>query len=252
MYASGDWDQNYFSQFASSPFPCEKTQYLQSACAANGSEPIDYLAEQQCLCKGTYFANLGGCEACYSAHGYTQQTPTELAAFSRSISSAECSASPPSMSFNDLLGEAENNDQSYEERTSSIINAKPKTLGSDSFPSKTEVSNYWKSSVAAIPGQITGSATGRVTVYHGSEDETSLDSARTPASGGFAQGTGTEGSTVITTEKTAVAGENTVSGSGASTSATAAPSPAGNSAKGRRMGVTGGVLGVVLGVVALL
>lgn len=158
----------------------------------------------------------------------------------------------PSQAFNDVIGEALNNNQTYEERTSSIINAKPKTLGSDSFPSRTEVSDYWKSTVAAIPGAITGSATGRLTEYpnpDGGDFTESLDSARTPASGGFAQGTGTDESTVITTKKTAVAGGNTAT---ASSVAAASASASGNSAGSREIGVMGGILGAVFGVVALL
>lgn len=57
------------SRLALSEFPCEQSLYIQGVCIAKGTEPIDFLAEQQCFCNGGYFHAQEGCSACYVAHG---------------------------------------------------------------------------------------------------------------------------------------------------------------------------------------
>jgi len=78
------------SWLVNSPFPCEQELFIMGICEANGTTVIDFLAEQECLCGGSFFDAVAGCSACYSTHGYQPAAgvtpkPNEIA----SISAAE-------------------------------------------------------------------------------------------------------------------------------------------------------------------
>lgn len=144
---------NLVSIFAKSPFPCEQQMYLERACFANGTAEIDFLAEQQCLCSGNYFEASHGCLECAYAHGYFDvENPLDKALSKlTSASSAECSATPVTMRYAELI-------------PGTLISANDDvaTLTSDRFPSDTAISNYWTGATTPIAGKITGSATGRM------------------------------------------------------------------------------------------
>ena len=140
---------------AYSPFPCEQQLYIQTVCTANGTTEIDFLAEQECLCNGSYFEAALACDDCYDVHGYTDYTPAEQSSSVTSLSIAECSPSPPYQPFSNLLPPA---------NIASLEASPPITLGTDLFPNNTAVNNYFTVTASMTPGQITGSATGRLTI----------------------------------------------------------------------------------------
>ena len=83
------------SSLAFSPFPCEQELYLQATCTANGTQEIDFLAEQECLCGGNFFEVALACNACYLAHGYQNKTVENVSSNIASVSTAECAPTPP-------------------------------------------------------------------------------------------------------------------------------------------------------------
>ncbi|KAF8849048.1 hypothetical protein BDZ45DRAFT_561722, partial [Acephala macrosclerotiorum] len=114
------------------PFPCEESLYIRQVCMANGTTTNDFLAEQQCLCNGSYFTVAAGCDACYIAHGYRNYTSEESKRGISSIFVAECEPTPPFQPFTNLLPAINITSQSL----SPLI-----TLGDDRFPNMTAVSN---------------------------------------------------------------------------------------------------------------
>lgn len=141
------------ASLAYSPFPCEQQLYIETICEANGTTEIDFLAEQECLCGGAFWEAWLACSDCYFAHGEQRGTPAEAASALSSLSLAECTPSPPSQPFSNLLP--------VPNITSAEL-APPISLGTDRFPNNTAVSNYFTVTQSMTPGQITGSATGRL------------------------------------------------------------------------------------------
>jgi hypothetical protein len=78
---------------ANSPYPCDQSQYIESICTANGTSEINFLAEQQCLCNGSFWEVKEACDACYFAHGYQQISPGGASSTRSSLKTAECSPS---------------------------------------------------------------------------------------------------------------------------------------------------------------
>ncbi|EPE25221.1 hypothetical protein GLAREA_11802 [Glarea lozoyensis ATCC 20868] len=145
-----------YLSYENSPFPCERTLYLQWACIANGTETIDFLAEQQCFCGGGFFSASEGCDACYRAHGLVMSTsPEEEASYLSSLSTAECTPNPPTQGFTNLVATVD----------FSLIRTRSTTLSDDKFPNQTAVSNYFTTTKALTPGEVTGSATARRTSW---------------------------------------------------------------------------------------
>lgn len=83
------------TNLAKSPYPCEQSMYLQAICTANGTQEVDFLAEQECLCNGNFFKATAGCDACYLVHGFPNVTKEEAQSSLTSRSLAECTPSPP-------------------------------------------------------------------------------------------------------------------------------------------------------------
>lgn len=142
------------SSLANSPYPCKQWLYLESTCKANGTSEVDFLAEQQCLCDGSFWEIENACDACYFAHGYQQVTPEEASTSRSSLSAAECSPSPPFQPYSNLLPPI---------NITSARLAPSWTLTSDGFLNNTAISVYFTPTAGATAGQITGSATGRLT-----------------------------------------------------------------------------------------
>lgn len=165
-----------------SPFPCDQMVYILVACSANGTSEIDFLAEQQCFCKGSYWEASKACSACRFAHGSQDDSPEEADSPRSSLQTAECSPTPPFQPFSNLMPTLN--------RTAARLTPLPKlTLTNDKFPSDTAVSNYYTKPVSFTPGSITGSATARLTSF------TNWDGVRyTPTSIPPNNGTGTAGS----------------------------------------------------------
>ncbi|KAF7879775.1 uncharacterized protein EAF02_007945 [Botrytis sinoallii] len=164
---------------ANSPFPCERSNYIIYACLANGTSPIDFLAEQECICPSSLWELETACTDCYLAHGYQNITREESDASISSLSQAECTATPV-QPFTNFFSSV---DASQALTTPDVV------LGSDRFPNQTAVSNYYTGNTAWTIGSITGSATARLTSY------TATESSRfTPTSTGAPYSTGMSGS----------------------------------------------------------
>jgi hypothetical protein len=139
-----------------SPFPCERVTYLEEVCFSNGTEIIDFIAEQECLCNGGYFSATEGCEACQFAHGLVSPfSPEEQASARSSLSAAECTPNPPTQGFTNFFPPI---------NTASLL-TQVQTISNDMFPNQTAVSNYFTTTTPLTPGQVTGSATARLTSY---------------------------------------------------------------------------------------
>jgi hypothetical protein len=143
------------NSLALSPFPCEQQLYLGSICQANATDEVDFLAEQECLCGGSFFEVSAGCNACLFSHGYTLETPEEASSSLSSLSTAECNPTPPFQPFRNLLPSPN--------VTHAIQIEETETLGHDQFPNKTDVSYYFTATGSVTDGAITGSATARLT-----------------------------------------------------------------------------------------
>ncbi|PQE18942.1 collagen Mcl1 protein [Rutstroemia sp. NJR-2017a BVV2] len=148
-----------------SPFPCEQANYILQVCSANGTTPIDFLAEQECLCPSSYWVAVKGCVDCFLVHGYLNETQEEDYARISSLSSAECLAtSPPIQPYSNLLYTTAIN-------VSTVLTAPDDAIGTDRFPNQTAVSNYFTSTGTNMwtVGTITGSATARLTSFTNSD-----------------------------------------------------------------------------------
>lgn len=203
---------NPISAMSHSPFPCEQSSYLSRSCFSNGTTEIDFLAEQQCLCGGNFFEAVRGCHECYFAHGFVDPEYTRDEVMSRlsSANSAECSATPITMPYTNLFPPP-------------VTTLSDATIVSDRFPNDTAVSNYWTGATAPVAGQITGSATARLSSF------TNTGQARYTPTGTTEGGSGGDG--------------------GASSTDAPAPSSTNGAAK---MKVAGGLLAVVIGAMAAL
>ncbi|TEY51215.1 hypothetical protein BOTCAL_0269g00030 [Botryotinia calthae] len=177
---------------ANSPFPCERTNYIIYACLANGTSPIDFLAEQECICPSSLWELEAACTDCYLAHGYQNTTREESDARISSLSQEECTATPvqPFTNFFSSVNATE------------AMTMPDLVLGTDRFPNQTAVSNYYTGNSVWTTGSITGSATARLTSYTPAEF-----SRLTPTTTGAPYSTGASGSgSAQTTTSTSGAG----------------------------------------------
>ncbi|KAJ6036402.1 hypothetical protein N7540_000681 [Penicillium herquei] len=154
-------EKDLIPTLVNSPFPCEQALYIASVCLANGTTEIDYLAEQECFCNGGFWEACRGCDNCYIVHGLVEHGKNRSekmaldASIRTSLSSAECTQTPPNGPFSYLFPPL---------NFSKIFHYSPPILTSDLFPNRTEVSDYFTPTVVLKPGAITGNATARNTV----------------------------------------------------------------------------------------
>jgi hypothetical protein len=223
------------SVLLNSPFPCEREQYITLACYANGTTETDFVAEQQCLCKGAFFEVMAGCSQCYLAHGFQPpgRTAQDFIADIESLSIAECAPTPAFQPYTNLVPEP---------NVTSIELAPSLSLGTDRFPNNTEVSNYYTPTVTNLLGEITGSATARQMSFTNSEGE-----RFTPTSVPISSGTGSfsRSSATQTSSDGAINAQSTTTTAGSTTSS-------GNAGGKSEAQITAGVLAAALGMVALL
>jgi hypothetical protein len=111
------------------------------------------------LCNGNYFSAVSGCNVCFFAHG-EQGDPEQASSRVASLSTAECSPSPPYQGFTNLFPAVNFTSEILSESLSPSM-----TLGDDKFPNNTAVSNYFTGTGLATRGAITGSATARLTTW---------------------------------------------------------------------------------------
>ncbi|TVY29210.1 hypothetical protein LHYA1_G002891 [Lachnellula hyalina] len=214
------------SAVENSPFPCEQSIHILAICSANGTSEIDFLAEQQCLCTGSFWEAQETCDACFSVHGLHIYSPEEVASNRSSLKTAECSPTPPFQPYSDLLRTVD---------IASVRLAPNITLTNDKFPNNTAVSNYYTLTSSFTPGTITGSATARLTSWDGV--------LYTPTSVPPNHGTGTTGSESSSAAITSSRSTAAVSSSGSQSS---------NGAPRQDVKVAGGLLAGLLGVAAML
>lgn len=221
------------SSLYDSPFPCERALYILDLCTANGTAEVDFLAEQQCLCGSSYWELSEGCSACYNAHGYTPVPPAVASSSLSSLSTAECSQTPPYQPYSNLVTPVGFDFESY---ASSLWERPFLTLnGTDKFPNDTAVSNYFTPTGSVSVGSITGSATARVasSINHSGIRFTPTSTPASSTTGG------------TSASSTSVASSSS-SSSRSSTTASA------NMAAGMEVKFVGGLLAVGLGVAVML
>jgi len=209
---------DYLDDSAEITTPCEAFDVISSECEANGTDTIDYIAQQECICgKGSgYFDMFYGCNNCFKVHGGVENEDYYPTAAVSSASAAFCTGTP-STDFDDLIYNMLN--------TASVTQAS----GTDLFPSNTAVSDYFTGTIETQGGKITGSAT--LATYTGEFDSesTSADNLIPSVTAGLASGetgvtTSTTGSGTASqassTKTTGSSNSASTSGTGASASAT--------------------------------
>ena len=212
------------ASLANSPFPCEQEIYLEAVCLANGTTEDDFLAEQECLCNGGFFEAIAGCDACLDAHGSQEFSPQLQSSALASLSAAECEPSPPFQPYSNLVPRV---------NITSLSESPPMTLGDDRFPNNTAVSNYWTPTKSVTAGEITGSATARLTSWTDFAGNGYSPTSIPPNSG------------VTSTPSIATS-------LGSSTTATPTPSASGNVAAAKGVQAAGGLFAAAIGLAVLL
>jgi hypothetical protein len=212
-----------------STFPCEVQLAMQGLCFANSTSPLDFLAEQECLCNGAWFDVDLGCSDCVAAHGGAAYNPAGVAKVISTLSSLECNVANPTQSWMALRASY------YSGLPPAPSESTTTTSWPDLFPNNTAVSNYWTPTGPLTVGAITGSATGRATttgidtgIYFPSSDSTSTGSGPSASGGGLS-----------------------ASLTKSASSSTSSPSPSKNAAAMGAIGARGGLLTVVITFVVL-
>lgn len=156
-------DQDPVITLSQSPFPCKQMGYLQAACRANGTTPIDFAAEQQCLCDGNYFAASHGCADCHHAHGSSAEDRDAWVFQISSLSTAECGPATPTEPFFNLHPIATIPSRTYEGQATAVDASC--VSSADRLRNQTAVSAYYTGGALPTPGSITGDATARLTSF---------------------------------------------------------------------------------------
>ncbi|TVY78504.1 hypothetical protein LSUE1_G005939 [Lachnellula suecica] len=233
-FQAGSSPNGLIPSLRNSPFPCDQQLFIENGCIANGTTEIDFLAEQECLCNGSFFEVSAACDACYFVHGYQQVTPEEASSSLSSIKTAECSPNPPFQPYTNLFPAV---------NITSAPLSPSWTLGVDKFPNNTAISNYFTPTASATPGAITGIATARLTTWTNTDGNRFTPSSIPPNSGISTTGTNSSATGSLT------------SAEAAGSSITASPSPVQSTnlgVRGELKAAAGGLLAGVLGIAALL
>jgi hypothetical protein len=148
-----------------------------------------------------------------------------------SLSTAECSPSPPYQGYTNLVPAVNFTSEFLSESLSPSM-----TLGDDKSPNNTAVSNYFTGTGLATPGAITGSATARLTTWTNTKYSEYIPTS-------MPSGFGTAGS-----------GSTSSGGSGSKTSnsSASASKSSTNLAARDQVYIGGGILAAALGLVFML
>lgn len=138
-----------------SPFPCEQGLYIEYACHANATKPVDYLAEQQCYCGSTFWEADQACNDCFLAHGLKGPSKKEYGDRMNSFSSKVCDSTPMPRGIG-MAAQTELPDQTAILRYESA--------SAVAHPSKSAVSYYATIKPMSVPA-ITGEAAARQTTW---------------------------------------------------------------------------------------
>jgi hypothetical protein len=185
--------------------PCQEIINIQSACLPNGTEPVDYIAHQECMCDGGFFSNWIGCLNCLYVHG--GRSPSQSAAFSQILTSASnilCTGTPTT-DFAAIFS-------SLSDASVSV----PSTVGTgmtDLYPSQTAVSLYYTASGPQGEGAITGSATLATQVPStAAASTTAAGSAATGGASGLTSAAGSGAGSASAASKTSSSGAAATNG----------------------------------------
>lgn len=138
-----------------SPFPCEQSIYIEYACHANATKPVDYLAEQQCYCGSTFWEADQACNDCFLAHGLKGPSKKDYGDTMNSFSSKVCAATPIA---GGIIAAAKTD---LPDQTAILSYEKASAVA---HPSQTAVSYYAEVKPMSIPA-ITGEAAARQTTW---------------------------------------------------------------------------------------
>lgn len=138
-----------------SPFPCEQGLYIEYACHANATKPVDYLAEQQCYCGSTFWEADQACNDCFLAHGLKGPSKKEYGDRMTSFSSKVCDSTPMPHGIG-MAAQTDLPDQT------SILSYE--SASAVPHPSKSAVSYYATIKPMSVPA-ITGEAAARQTTW---------------------------------------------------------------------------------------
>ncbi|KAK3945853.1 hypothetical protein QBC46DRAFT_370154 [Diplogelasinospora grovesii] len=133
--------------------PCDMVNIIQEVCLTNGTTPLDFKAEQECICGGSYFAEHSACLTCQSIHGYDWGPNINFrSSVYNSASRAFCDVPTPTAEIRSIMVSILS--------TMSPPTHSPTHTRSDQYPGQTAVSLYFTPSpgMSRGPGQITGDA----------------------------------------------------------------------------------------------
>ncbi|KXJ90851.1 hypothetical protein Micbo1qcDRAFT_163505 [Microdochium bolleyi] len=213
--------------------PCIAIETIEGLCKPNGTSPLALEAHAQCMCKGSFFSQWKGCQACQVFHG--ARSERDVAHFDLALglaSTALCGAgagAKPTAAFQSLFESAD-----YAAPSPST----GATTSKDAKPSDPAVSLYFTPTGSSWgPGAITGSATA-ATASGG-------DASPTPTASGTGGGSGSGSNTSSSTRGGSGSGSNSPQTS-TTVSTTAAPGAAAPTAaagvKGMLLAVAGGAM----------
>jgi len=205
----------------SNPTPCEAYFEIDFICRPNGTDAIDYIAQQECLCGSgsDYFNMLTACSDCMKAHGGVEIEDWIDPSIVSSASASFCKGTPTT-DFDDLFGNMLN---------TAVIAV---VTGTDISPNNTAISVYFTGTVETNVGKITGSAA--LATFTGSFTESATGGDNSFASVTTGLASGATGATTVnphSTSKTASSSKTSATKtSSSSTSSTSAATATGNAA----------------------
>ncbi|GAB7354444.1 hypothetical protein MBLNU459_g4932t1 [Dothideomycetes sp. NU459] len=227
--------------------PCQEIINIEEQCQPNGTEAIDYIAHQECMCGGSFFSNWNGCLNCEYVHG--SRSEAEAEAYSSIISTASnmlCTGTPTA---------------SFAAIFSSVSEASPQTVSgaatvlSDQYPSQSAVSLYYTATGAQGAGAITGSAAEATASATGSS-RTATESSSGSSSGSIAVLTSVASTgsvkSVSASQTSSAASKSSGSSSGSATASAATTSATQKGAASGNKVLGGMAVIVAMGLVVVL
>ncbi|KAK1771091.1 hypothetical protein QBC33DRAFT_231154 [Phialemonium atrogriseum] len=131
--------------------PCVEIETIETMCTPNGTGPLFLAAHQQCMCRGSYFADWPACLSCLFLHG--QRTERDVGQYMGVLAAASSSfcdaAAAPTAEFASVFAAVQ---------ATAAPPATGATVASDRAPGQTAVSLYYTATARQGPGRITGDA----------------------------------------------------------------------------------------------
>jgi len=173
--------------------PCVEIEAIETYCTPNGTGPLFLAAHQQCMCRGSYFADWPACLSCLFLHGLRSERDVgRYAGVIAAASAAFCGAATPTAEFASVFADV---------AATAPTPTTGATVPSDGAPDQTAVDLYYTASGRQGPGPITGEAASatatalvtatRIPTTNQGGDDSMLGSQTQPAQGSGAGGNGT-------------------------------------------------------------